>query len=250
MKLRFLGTGTSTGVPHLTCNCEVCTSADQKDARLRSSALITKDGKNILIDCGPDFRQQALLYKIDHIDGILITHEHYDHVSGIDELRPYREADIYAEERVLGALRHNMPYVFNAQPYPGAPDIRLHEITKDLQTVDVAGIEVQPVRLTHFRLPILGYRIDALAYLTDFNQITDEECEKLKDLDVLIIDALRQQSHHAHYKLSEALAFVERIKPKKAYFMHMSHDMGLHEKVQAALPENVFLAYDGLEIEI
>jgi phosphoribosyl 1,2-cyclic phosphate phosphodiesterase len=247
-KILFLGTGTSTGVPHIGCSCPVCKSTDLKDKRLRASLLVSVEGKKLLIDCGPDFRQQALLHEVNKIDAILLTHEHYDHVSGIDDLRPLLEADLYAEDRVIERLKYSLPYIFSAQPYPGAPDIRLHTLEQTNTSSVICEIEVMPIRMFHFELPVLGFRIGKMAYLTDFNEISDEECDKLKELDVLVVDALRQHPHHAHLMLTEAIDLVNKIQPKKAYFTHMSHDMGLHEQVQALLPANVFLAYDGLEL--
>ncbi len=249
MKILFLGTGTSTGVPQIACQCKVCQSNEAKDKRLRSSVLVSVGEVNILIDCGPDFRQQALKYNVSKIDGILLTHEHYDHVSGLDELRPLREADVYAEKRVLDILKSDMPYIFCARPYPGAPDIRLREI-KENETLLIKNIEIQPIRATHYHLPVLGFRINNFAYLTDFSEIPDEEYPKLTDLEVLVIDALRTFPHHAHLTLEQALEQVDKINPKRAYFIHMSHDMGLHDEVQKSLPENVFLSYDGLELNL
>jgi len=250
MKILFLGTGTSTGVPEIACQCAVCQSTDSRDKRLRTSVLVTDGEHNLLIDCGPDFRQQMLLYKVLNVDSIVLTHEHYDHVSGLDEVRPLLVAEVYAEERVLEVIKHNLPYIFNANPYPGAPQINLHEISNFDIPFQVRGFEVQPIRLLHYKLPILGYRVGNFAYLTDFSEIDEAECEKLKGLEVLVVDALRQFPHHAHMMLSEALALVEKIKPKQAYFTHMSHDIGLHEEVQKLMPENVFFAWDGLELEV
>ncbi len=247
MELLFLGTGTSTGVPQIACNCTVCTSEDVKDKRLRSSVLVTIDGITILIDCGPDFRQQALTNNISKIDFILLTHEHYDHVSGLDEIRPMHETDVFGEKRVLDTVVRNMPYIFRAEPYPGAPDIRLNEIIST-GPFSLKGIDILPIRMTHFHLPVLGYRIADFAYLTDFSVIEEGEIDKLKNLNVLVIDALRQFPHHAHLMLSEALELIEKLNPKKAFLTHISHDMGLHEEVQALLPDNVFLAYDNLKI--
>ncbi len=250
MKVLLLGTGTSTGVPQLGCSCSVCKSDDIKDNRLRSSLLVTKDNEKLLIDCGPDFRQQMLLYGITKITDILFTHEHYDHVSGLDEVRPFREVNVFAEKRVLDMFVHNMPYVFNAKPYPGAPKIHLHEISDFNLLFKVASFDVQPIRMMHQRLPVLGYRIGKFAYITDFSVVDEAECDKLKGLDVLVMDALRISTHPAHLSLAEALELVKKLQPKKTYFIHMSHDMGLHEEVERTLPEGVFLAYDGLEIEI
>lgn len=250
MKILFLGTGTSTGIPQIGCNCKVCQSADSKDKRLRTSVLVIEGEHSVLIDCGPDFRQQMLLHKVSHISNIILTHEHYDHVCGLDEVRPFREVDVFAEDRVLGVVKRNLPYIFNANPYPGAPKINLYEIRDISSKFKVPGFDILPIRLVHYKLPILGYRIGNFAYLTDFSAIDEVECEKLIGLDVLVVDALRTFPHHAHMTLDEALTLVEKLNPKQAYFTHMSHDMGLHEEVQKLLPENVFLAWDGLEITV
>jgi phosphoribosyl 1,2-cyclic phosphate phosphodiesterase len=249
MKILFLGTGTSTGVPQMAGDCAVCQSTDSKDKRLRSSALISDGDNSLLIDCGPDFRQQVLMHRIKKVSNILFTHEHYDHISGLDEVRPFRAVDVYAEKRLLDVLVHNLPYIFKST-YPGAPTINLNEIQKFNSTFQVSGFEVLPVRLMHHKLPVLGYRINNFAYVTDFSAIDESEMEKLKGLDVLAIDALRVFPHPAHLTLDQALELVEKLQPKRAYFIHMSHDMGLHEELQKTLTENVFLAYDGLEITV
>ncbi|MFR9166694.1 MAG: MBL fold metallo-hydrolase [Dysgonomonas sp.] len=250
MKIRFLGTGTSTGVPEIGCRCEVCKSTDKRDNRLRSSVLIQIGDKNILIDCGPDFRQQMLPLEFKKLDAVLLTHEHYDHVGGLDDLRPFckfGDVDVYAENHVADVLRERIPYCFQESKYPGVPDILLHEINLDVFWID--DVEITPVRIMHSNLPILGYRIGNVAYLTDVKSIPDEEFVKLQDLDILIIDALRLKEHISHENLSEALVNIKRIAPKRSYLIHMSHQMGLHEVVQKSLPENIYLSYDGLEIE-
>jgi phosphoribosyl 1,2-cyclic phosphate phosphodiesterase len=249
MKLLFLGTGTSTGVPQIGCHCKVCQSTDTKNKRLRSSALLTVGDTRLLFDCGPDFRQQALRHNIGHVTAILLTHEHYDHVAGLDEIRPMRKAWVYAEKRVLQVVQRSMPYIFADTPYPGAPTIYLHEINPS-EKFFVDKVEIQPIRMFHDRLPVLGFRIASMAYLTDFSRIDEADLEKLKGLDVLVVDALRQFPHPAHFMLSETLELIKKIQPKVSYLMHLSHDMGLHEEVQATLPPNVFIAYDGLQIKI
>lgn len=249
-KILFLGTGTSTGVPLIGCDCEVCRSNNPHDKRLRSSVLISEKGTDVLIDCGPDFRQQALMYNIKKLDSILLTHEHYDHVSGLDELRPLRKAIVFAEKRVLDAVKHGMPYNFNSTPYMGAPEICLEEISPDLHSIIVGGLEFEPIRLIHGQLPILGYRFGRVAYLTDFSSIEESEMSKLNGVETLIICALRQLPHLAHLNLEQALDFVKRINPQRAYFTHFSHGIGLSEEVQKSLPKNVIMAYDGLEIEV
>jgi phosphoribosyl 1,2-cyclic phosphate phosphodiesterase len=255
LKIRFLGTGTSTGNPEIGCRCEVCTSTDPKDRRFRASALIETEGKHILIDCGPDFRMQMLetfeTGAFSRLDGVLITHEHYDHVGGLDDLRTFCRAgavDIYAEQNVTAAIRTRMPYVFRKHKYPGVPDLNLHVIEN--RVFSVSGIEIIPIRLMHGNLPIFGYRIGRIAYLTDLKTIPETEYAKLQDLDVLVINALRKNDHISHETIDDALKNIERIGPGKACLIHMSHSFGLQEVVQKTLPENVFIAYDGLEIYV
>ncbi len=250
MKIRFLGTGTSTGNPEIGCRCEVCTSTDRRDWRLRASVLVAIDGKNLLIDCGPDFRWQMLKARVTSISAVLVTHEHYDHVGGIDDLRPFcktRSMDIYAESYVATAIHTRIPYAFAEHKYPGIPEINLHPIENKSFIAD--GIQVTPIRLIHGRLPIFGYRIGNMAYLTDFKHIPEEEYAKLEGLDVLIIDALREQPHISHETIEEAFAQIRKIQPKRSYLIHMSHHFGLHAIMEKRMPENVFISCDGLEIE-
>ncbi|MEG1685655.1 MAG: MBL fold metallo-hydrolase [Bacteroides sp.] len=250
MKITILGSGTSTGVPEVGCKCKVCTSSNAKDNRLRASVLIEVGGKKILIDCGPDFRQQMLHQEFTALDGILITHEHYDHVGGLDDLRPFcrfGEITIYGEEVTLTHLRTRLPYCFAENKYPGVPTILLTTIIPS-QPFFVGDVEVMPIRVMHGKLPILGYRIGKVAYITDMLTMSDEEYEKLKGLDCLIINALRINPHHTHQCLKEALVNAERIGAKRTYLIHMSHQIGLHNEVENSLPLNVHLAYDGLVI--
>lgn len=251
MKIIFLGTGTSTGVPEIGCQCEVCTSKDKRDWRLRTSAVIEIEGKRILIDCGPDFRWQVIKNKIYRLDGVLITHEHYDHVGGLDDLRPfcrYGEVNVYAEENVAYAIKTRIPYVFAANKYPGVPNINLHSIT--LEPFEVAGIRIVPIRLMHGKLPIVGYRIGELAYLTDLKTIPESEFSKLEGVKILVINALRQDSKHpTHAGLDEAIAYINRIQPQESYLIHESHKIGLYAEVEKILPPHVHLAYDNLVIE-
>lgn len=252
MKITFLGTGTSTGNPEIGCKCKVCTSKDTKDWRLRASVLIQTKGKQILIDCGPDFREQILPFDFRKIDGVLLTHEHYDHVGGLDDLRPFcrfGDVDLYAEQNVLDTLRSRIPYCFSNTHQRGIPSFTLHPICTDNQ-FSVEGISVQPIRVMHALLPIVGYRIGNFAYLTDLKYIPESEFDKLKNLDVLVIDALRHTTHVSHETLEEALENIRQIAPTKSYLTHMSHEIGLHKEVQKTLPENVFLSYDRLEIEV
>ena len=253
MKVRFLGTGTSTGNPEIGCRCEVCTSSDERDWRLRASVLVETEGKRILIDCGPDFRMQMLKtlaedYFTD-LDGVLLTHEHYDHVGGLDDLRAFCRngaLPIYAEDYVAEAIRNRISYVFEENKYPGIPNLELIPIKN--QPLFISGVEIIPIRLMHGNLPIFGFRINNYAYLTDLKTIPEEEFDKLKDLDVLIINALRQKEHIAHENVQQALKNIEKINPRRAYLTHVSHHFGLHSYMEQKLPENVFIAYDGLVI--
>ena len=246
MNLLFLGTGTSTGVPQIGCNCKVCRSNSLKDKRLRASVLITDGATKLLIDCGPDLRQQLITYQVHSLSAILLTHDHYDHVSGLDDVRPLGEAQLYAEKRVLDVIQRNMPYCFGENKYPGVPTIHLHQI--DEKQFHVENTEIQPIRIMHAKLPILGFRIGNLAYLTDVKTIDDKAIEQLQNLDILVLNALRISKHISHLSLSEALEIAKKIGAKKTYFTHISHDMGLHNEVNNALPEGFFLAYDGLKI--
>lgn len=251
MKIRFLGTGTSTGVPEIGCQCAVCTSDNKKDKRLRTSLLVEIDDKRLLLDCGPDFRQQMLPIAFKKIDAVLLSHEHYDHVGGIDDLRPFcqfGDIDIYAEQNVCQAIKQRMPYCFRENKYPGVPNINLNEIC--LESKMIKGIDIVPIRVFHGKLPIFGYRIGKMAYLTDVLSIPEQEYAKLKNLDVLIINALRMNPHLSHQTLDESLKKIERIQPKHAYLVHMSHHFGLHDNMQRLLPQNVTLAYDNLEISL
>ena len=252
MKVTFLGTGTSCGVPMPTCDCEVCKSKDPHDNRLRASILIeTDEGKNILIDCGPDFRQQALRENIMKLDALFITHIHFDHCAGLDDLRAYAYFNAlrcYADRSVTNLLSKHYDYIF-VNRYPGVPTIHLHTIDKS-DKVRIGNTEVIPIQVYHGKLPIFGYRIGDLAYITDCTQIEEAEWEKLEGVDTLIIDALRWTPHPTHWMVSEALEAVHRIKPRQTWFTHMSHEIGLHEETNKKLEPNVQLAYDGLKIEI
>ena len=251
MKVTFLGTGTSTGVPEIGCSCAVCQSNDPRDNRLRASVLVETAGKRILIDCGPDFRQQMIRSRIYQLDGILLTHEHYDHVGGLDDLRPYCRqgaVPIYAESDVVEAIKTRIPYVFRAHPYPGVPRLALHTIS--LEPFEVAGVLVQPIRVMHGRLPILGFRIGNFAYLTDILTLPETEVPKLQGVEVLVLDALREAEHPSHESVPQALALIDRLQPKQAYLTHMSHRIGLHAVAEQSLPAHVQYAYDGLEIEL
>jgi len=253
LEVIFLGTGTSQGIPIIGSDHPVCLSDNSKDKRLRVSILISWNNLNILIDCGPDFRQQMLANNIEKLDAIFYTHEHNDHTAGLDDIRPFffRQGDIpvYAHSRVLSALRKRFDYIFASEnKYPGAPGVIEHEIEN--KAFNYNGLTVTPVEFMHNRLQVFGFRIEDFAYLTDIKSIEDKEAEKLGDLEVLVVSALRVEPHHSHFNLEEALEFIEKIKPKKAYLTHISHMLGFHEEVEKTLPENVFLAYDNLKITV
>ncbi len=252
MKLKFLGTGTSQGVPVIGCHCEVCISQNPKDKRFRSSAIVTTDSaKKILIDCGPDFRMQMLENKEEQIDAVLLTHEHNDHVIGLDDLRPLifknrKNIDLYANKRVGAEVKSRFPYAFAETKYPGAPAFDLHEITTDFSIFDT---EIIAIEVMHSAISIFGFKFKKLAYITDASFINEEEKKKLKDLDVLIVNCIRKEEFHpAHFILPQVLDLFAELKPKKMYLTHISHHLGLHNETQQELPENMFLAYDGLEL--
>lgn len=254
MLLKFLGTGTSQGIPVIGSQHPVCLSKDQKDKRLRTSALVTTDSeKKILIDCGPDFRQQMLMNQEEQIDAVLITHEHNDHIIGLDDLRPLifknkASMPIYCNSRVSAEIKSRFPYAFTEQKYPGAPSFDLFEIEDNFKLFD--EIEVQPIDIIHSEINILGFKFKNLAYITDASKIDDKEKEKLKNLDFFIINCLRKtEPHHSHFILPQILELVEELKPKKTYLIHISHHLGFHEEVENELPDNIHLAYDGLKIE-
>ncbi len=253
MKVRFLGTGTSTGVPEIGCECEVCTSTDARDRRLRCSALLQSEKTTVLIDCGPDFRQQMLQAKVKKIDALLMTHKHYDHLVGIDDLRPYtssKELPIYADRETEMQIRSFFPYCFGRIKYPGVANIRIHSV--DSRTpFKVGDIDVTPLRVFHGMFPITAYRFGKFAYITDMSYIEPGELEKLKGVEVLVINALRfSKPHKTHQTVLEALEIVDYLKPRETYFTHMMHHIGLHAKIEKCLPSGVHLAYDGLEIEV
>lgn len=246
MQIEFLGTGTSTGVPQIGCMCKTCTSDNVKDKRLRASILVSVNNTRILIDCGPDFRQQMIRSNIPHLSGILITHEHYDHLGGLDDVRPFGSTHVYAEARVLKTIQQNLSYSFQEKKYPGVPQIHLHEIST--QVFEIEQLAIQPIRIMHAKLPIVGFRIGNMAYLTDVKSIPNESFEQLTNLDILILSALRTQEHISHLTLNEAITIAEKINAKQTFFTHMSHDMGLHYDTNKLLKKNIQLAYDGMII--
>ncbi len=248
-----MGTGTSQGIPVIGSTHPVCLSDNPKDKRLRVSVLIEWDNYAYVIDCGPDFRQQMLTANCNKIDGILFTHEHADHTAGLDDIRPFnfRQGDmpIYAHKRVLKALQQRFAYVFETKnKYPGAPGVDIREIENT--PFKLGDTTVVPINLMHGNLQVFGFRVNDFAYLTDMKTIAEAEMEKLKHLKVLVINALREESHHSHLNLEEALAFIDKVKPEKAYLTHISHLLGFHDEVEQKLPKHVFLAYDNLQITL
>ena len=253
MKITFLGTGTSQGIPMIANGHPVCHSLDSKDKRLRSSLLISWGDVNYVIDCGPDFRQQMLRENVQSIDGILFTHEHADHTAGLDDIRPYSyqmgEVPIYLDKRTLKSLQKRFEYIFATEVrYPGAPKLTENIISK--KPFELSGLQITPIEVMHGKLPVTCYRFNDIAYLTDVKIVSESEKQKLMGLKVLIVNALRVEEHPTHFNLQEALDFATELQPEKVYFTHISHRLGFHVEVEKALPENVFLAYDGLQIEM
>lgn len=253
MKVTFLGTGTSQGIPVIACNCEVCQSIDLRDKRLRTSIMISSENTNLVIDTGPDFRQQMLREKVKTLDGVVFTHEHKDHIAGMDDIRAFnyvhkKDMNIYASADVQKALHREFHYVFANKKYPGVPRVKLHSINDD--PFMVGDIELIPINVLHYMMPVKGFRINDFSYITDAKTIPEKEFEKLKGTKILVINALRKTAHVSHFNLEEALQMIERIKPQKAYLTHLSHLMGLHSELEKELPENVEIAVDGLTVEI
>lgn len=248
VKLTFLGTGTSTGVPQSRCNCATCRSRDPRDRRMRTSALVEVNGSNILIDCGPDFRQQMLNYHDGDLDALLVTHHHYDHLGGVDDLRPYclgkPSFPIYCQQQVADDLHRRFPYCFEEHPYPGVPKLDIH-IIKPLVPFTACGVEILPLPVNHYILDIVGFRIGPLAYITDAKVVPDETIEALKGVDTLVINALRFKEHPSHINLAQALEIIDKVKPRVSYLTHLSHDMGPTAELIPHLPANVHPACDG-----
>jgi len=253
VKFTFLGTGTSQGVPVIGCGCAVCTSRNPRDQRLRTSIMLEDNGRVVVVDTGPDFRQQMLLYGVVRLDAVVFTHAHKDHIAGLDDIRPFNHRQksaiqIFATAEVQMALKREFYYCFDEHRYPGVPDL-------DLNTIDTAefwagGMNFTPLPVLHMYLPVLGFRVGKLAYITDANHIPKETYRKIGRPDVLVLNALRNTRHPSHFTLTEAIEVVERIKPKQAFFTHISHQLGLHSEVSAQLPSHIHLAYDGLTFSL
>ncbi|WP_207434486.1 MBL fold metallo-hydrolase [Sabulibacter ruber] len=253
MKITFLGTGTSQGVPVIGCECEVCRSLDFRDKRLRVSILVEVGGRTLVIDSGPDFRQQMLRERVKRLDAVLFTHEHKDHTAGLDDIRAYNfmqhmDMPLYGDQRVLNQLQQEFSYIFTNATYPGVPRVELNPIQNE--PFEVFGIPVTPINVLHHRLPVFGFRIGDFTYITDANFISDAEKEKIKGSKVVVLNALRKEPHISHFSLSEALAVLEEIGPEQAYLTHISHLLGLHQEVEKELPSFVNLAYDGLVLSL
>lgn len=252
MRLTFLGTGTSKGVPEIGCTCPTCLSTDRRDKRLRVSALIETSDARILIDCGPDFRTQMLGIPFDRLDGVLLTHEHYDHTGGIDDLRPFAlfgDIDVYADDLTHRHLRERLPYFFRDVLYPGVPRLQFHTVQPYIPFT-IKDVEVTPLQVMHGKLPILGFRIGNLGFATDMTEVPEETITQLMDVDTLVIGALRQRPHATHQTIDEAIEVARRVRAREVYLIHMNHEAGLHAETEATLPEHVHLSYDGLTIEI
>jgi len=253
LKITFLGTGTSQGIPIIGSDHPVCLSNNPKDKRLRVSVLVEWDDFTFVVDCGPDFRQQMLMAKVSKIDGIIFTHEHADHTMGLDDIRPFffkqGDIDLYAHQRVFKSLEKRFDYIFTTEnKYPGVPNVTKIEVKNE--PFLAGNLNVIPIEGLHYKLPVFGYRFHNFAYLTDMKTVADSEIEKLQDLEVLVVNALRIEPHISHFNLEEALDFISRVNPKRTYLTHISHLLGFHDEVQQLLPKNVFLAYDNLQITI
>ena len=253
MRITFLGTGTSGGIPIIGCPCEVCHSSDARNNRLRSSILLQHNNKNIVVDAGPDFRYQMLRAQVPTLDALLITHGHRDHIGGLDDIRPFnflqkKIIDLYCDSAAEAMIREQYSYAFNNKEYEFAPKINFHRIAS--KAFVVHGLEVLPIEVLHYKLPVKGFRMGDFTYITDAKTISETEKEKVRGTKILVVNALRHTEHNAHFTLDEALAFVAEIKPDIAYLTHISHQLGLHEAVEKTLPANVRLGYDGLVVEV
>ena len=253
MKITFLGTGKSQGVPVIECKCEVCWSKNPKDKRLRTSILIEDKGKVIVIDTGPDFRQQMLRANVQQLDAVVFTHEHKDHVAGLDDVRAFnfkqqKDMEVFATEQVQTALKREFYYAFTEKKYPGVPNINLNSITN--KSFKVGGVELTPIDVWHYKMPVKAFRVGNFTYITDANRIEENELEKIRGSEVIVINALRKEAHISHFTLDEAMELLKELKPKKAYLTHISHLLGKHDEVQKELPDFIEIAWDGLSINL
>ena len=253
MKVSFLGTGTSQGVPIIACNCAVCQSNDPRDKRLRSSVFFEKNGFQIVIDTGPDFRQQMLREKVEKLDAVVFTHEHKDHLAGFDDIRGFnwrekKPMEVYGNMNVEFALKRDFHYAFGESKYPGVPKLNLHVIDKE--PFKIGPLEIRPIEVMHYKLPVLGFRIEDFTYITDANFISDSEKEKIKGSRILVLNALKKSEHISHFSLNEAIDLAKELDVEKTYFTHISHQMGFHSEVSKDLPVDIELAYDELQIFI
>jgi phosphoribosyl 1,2-cyclic phosphate phosphodiesterase len=253
LKITFLGTGTSSGVPMIACHCEVCSSANPKDKRLRSSIMVQSETTTIVVDTTPDFRYQMLRENVNNVDAVLFTHPHKDHVAGLDDIKAFnyfnkKAIDVFANELTTKALKNEFYYVFAEHKYPGVPDINLHLIAED--PFLVGDIMVTPIKVWHLQMPVLGFRFGNFTYITDANRIEDAELQKIKGSDTLVLNALRQQAHISHFTLQQAIEIADELQIPQAYFTHISHQLGLHQAVSVILPAGKNLAYDGLQIAV
>lgn len=253
MKITFLGTGTSQGVPVIACHCSVCTSLDFRDKRLRTSVMIETQGKNFVIDTGPDFRQQMLRERVEHLDAVLFTHEHKDHTAGLDEVRAYNfkqqmDMPVYAHPRVVAQLKREFAYIFAEEKYPGIPQITIKEIEN--QGFMAEGVSFMPIQVMHYRLPVFGFRVENFTYITDANYIAPAEMDKIRGSEVVVLNGLQAEPHISHFTLAQAIEILEELQPKTAYLTHISHRLGRHADVEKRLPSFIKLAYDGLQIEL
>lgn len=253
MTITFLGTGTSTGVPVVACNCEVCRSSDKRDSRLRTSVMVDVSGLKFIIDCGPDFRYQMIREKVEDISAILFTHGHRDHIAGIDDVRAFnyvlnKTVDIYATQEVIDSINKEFPYILTEKRFFGAPQLEFHVIEN--KPFSINGVNILPVEVLHHKLSVFGFRIGDFTYITDASYVSESEKPKAMGSEILVVNALRKSKHISHFSLDEALDLIRQLKPKKAFITHLSHFIGLHQDIQEILPENVFLAYDGLKVKI
>ena len=255
MEITFLGTGTSQGVPVIGCSCAVCRSVDYRDQRLRVSVHLQVQGRSIIIDSGPDFRQQVLREHIHHLDALVFTHEHKDHTAGLDDIRAYNfrqqhDMPVHAEPRVLEQLKREYEYIFAEHKYPGIPQVALHPILSETEPFPVEGVLFEPIRALHYKLPVLGFRVENFTYVTDANHLGPDALEQMRGSEVIVLNALRHEKHISHFTLQEAVDILEDLAPRRAYLTHISHQLGRHREVEAQLPDFIRLAYDGLRVTL